>query len=75
MSSGDALILNLCQTELLAEERENEVHQLDVIFISQRLKVRAGDDDDLFRMSVQPGRQLLQSLLHTQTHMNPFTLE
>lgn len=39
-----------------------------MIFIAQRLEMRAGNDYDLSRMSVQPRSQFLQGLLHTNTH-------
>ena len=36
-----------------------------MVFITQRLKMRTGDDDDLLGMSIQPDGELLQGLLHT----------
>lgn len=55
--------------EFLSKQPDDELHQAHVIFITQRVKVGTGDDNDLLGMSIQPDGEFLQGLLHTNTHI------
>lgn len=54
--------------EFLSKQPDDELHQAHVVFITQRVKVGTGDDNDLLGMSIQPDGEFLEGLLHTYTH-------